>query len=152
MWKSLIVFLVLNFAALAIGGLATTDGVISDWYQNLNKAPWTPPGWVFGAAWTFIMLTFSAYMSYLYIAVVDKKLLIILFAVQFVLNIAWNPIFFVWKNTSFGLVVISALTALMFYFLIKYNKYIGTKSYLVLPYCIWLVIATSLNLYIVLKN
>lgn len=43
MIKRIILFLVLNFAALAIGGLFTGDGVPSEWYQNLNKAPWTPP-------------------------------------------------------------------------------------------------------------
>jgi len=46
----LFLFLLINFAALALGGLATSDGVVSLWYQNLNQAPWTPPGWVFGAA------------------------------------------------------------------------------------------------------
>lgn len=43
-------FLLLNFAGLAIGGLFTGNAVSSEWYQNLAKAPWTPPGWVFGAA------------------------------------------------------------------------------------------------------
>lgn len=41
-----IIFLILNFAALAIGGLSTSSGVTSEWYNALNKAPWTPPGWV----------------------------------------------------------------------------------------------------------
>ncbi|NBN98947.1 MAG: hypothetical protein EBV19_06865 [Flavobacteriia bacterium] len=45
----ILLFLFLNFGALAIGGSFTADGVASDWNQNLNKAPWTPPGWVFGA-------------------------------------------------------------------------------------------------------
>lgn len=35
----LIVFLAINFGALAIGGIFTGSGVPSDWYQNLNKAP-----------------------------------------------------------------------------------------------------------------
>ena len=48
-------FGVLNFVGLAIGGLATGPGVSSDWYAGLDKAPWTPPGWVFGAAWTAVM-------------------------------------------------------------------------------------------------
>ena len=57
-----IIFLVLNFAALGLGGLFTSKGVPSDWYQHLNKAPWTPPGWAFGFAWTLIMICFSFYM------------------------------------------------------------------------------------------
>ena len=56
-----IIFLLINFAGLFIGGLFTGEGVPSDWYQNLNKAPWTPPGWVFGFAWTTIMICFSLF-------------------------------------------------------------------------------------------
>jgi tryptophan-rich sensory protein len=52
MFYRLIIFLALNFAALAIGGLFTSKGVSSDWYAGIAKAPWTPPGWAFGAAWT----------------------------------------------------------------------------------------------------
>ena len=46
----IIIFLVLNFGALGIGGLFTGKGVPSEWYNELNKAPWSPPGWVFGFA------------------------------------------------------------------------------------------------------
>ena len=34
----------LNFGAIAIGSYFTDSGASSDWYQNLNKAPWTPLG------------------------------------------------------------------------------------------------------------
>ena len=45
-----IAFLILNFLALAVGGLFTGKGVPSEWYVNLARAPWEPPGWVFGSA------------------------------------------------------------------------------------------------------
>jgi len=35
----IIIFLLINFGALALGGLFTGKGVPSDWYQELNKAP-----------------------------------------------------------------------------------------------------------------
>ncbi|MFT4678954.1 MAG: benzodiazapine receptor [Litorivivens sp.] len=148
----LIIFLVLNFAALAIGGLFTSNGVTSEWYINSAKAPWTPPGWVFGAAWTTIMICFTIYMSYLWLSFENKKLLIVLFAVQWILNIAWNPIFFHYHNAAAGLVVIAGLTALVGFFLVNYWPELKVKSILILPYLIWLLIATSLNGYIVLKN
>ena len=50
----LLFFLLLNFGALALGGFLMGEGPSSAWYSNLNKAPWTPPGWVFGASWTVI--------------------------------------------------------------------------------------------------
>ena len=58
-----IIFLLLNFGGLALGSLSTKAGVSSQWYVALQKAPWTPPGWVFGVAWSVIMLCFSYYMA-----------------------------------------------------------------------------------------
>ena len=39
------------------------EGASSNWYENLNKAPWTPKGWVFGFAWTFLMTCFAIYLA-----------------------------------------------------------------------------------------
>ena len=58
-----VLFLVLNFGALAIGGiLMGASPIENNWYQGLNQAPWTPPGFVFGIAWTIIMFCFSIYL------------------------------------------------------------------------------------------
>ena len=59
-----LVFLIVNFVALGLGGMFTGSGVVSDWYQQLNQAPWTPPGWVFGAAWTSIMIFHFIWLCY----------------------------------------------------------------------------------------
>ena len=148
----ILLFLVLNFGALAIGGFFTSKGVTSDWYFSLNKAPWSPPGWLFGVAWTTIMICFSIYMAYLWPTVQNKKLLIALYALQWILNIAWNPTFFYFQNTGVALVLITTLTLLVGYFLIGYWIEIKIKTALLLPYFIWLLIATSLNGYIYLRN
>lgn len=145
-------FLVINFAALTIGSLFTSKGVPSDWYINLNKAPWTPPGWVFGTVWFIIMICFAFYMSHLWSLVLNKKLLVLLFIFQWLLNVLWNPIFFHYHNVAFGLIVIATLTLLVGYLLIFFFPISKTKSLLILPYLLWLIIATSLNAYIFLKN
>jgi len=148
----IILFLLINFAALGVGSFFTGDGVVSNWYQNLNKAPWTPPGWVFGAAWTTIMICFSLYMAFAWEEVKNKNGLLIAYILQLILNIGWNPIFFYFRNVPVGLVVITALTLLMGYFLFQYWSTLKTKSLLVVPYVLWLVIATSLNAYVLLNN
>lgn len=149
--KSFVLFLVINFGALAIGTWLMNDGPRSDWYINLNQAPWSPPGWVFGIAWSSIMLLFSVYMSYL-VQVNSSKKIIVLFSIQFVLNVFWNYLFFNQQLIAFGLLNIIFLTLLMFYFLVTFKQTLKNKSVYVLPYCLWLVLATSLNLYIALFN
>lgn len=147
-----VIFLVLNFAALGIGSLFTGQGVPSDWYQGLNKAPWTPPGWVFGAAWTTIMICFAIYMAYLWPQIANKKMLLALFLIQWILNVSWNPLFFHFKLPSLGLLVILSLTLVVGYFLFRHLTTIRWISVLIVPYFLWLLIATSLNAYIVLNN
>ncbi len=147
-----IIFLFLNFAALGLGSIFTTAGVSSDWYQSLNQAPWTPPGWVFGAAWTTIMICFAIYLAILWPKVQNKKILISLYVLQWILNVSWNPVFFYLQQISLGLAVISALTIVVGILIVYYWSKIKVKTLWLLPYFLWLLIATSLNAYIVMFN
>ena len=148
----LLLFLGINFGALGVGSLFTNSGVSSEWYQSLDKAPWTPPGWVFGASWTLIMVCFSIWLAYLWPKVQDRSTLVVLYVIQLFLNIGWNPLFFHYKATLLALFVISALTILIIFLFGKYWNIVSTWSLLLLPYALWLVIATSLNAYIVFNN
>ncbi len=149
-----IIFLLLNFGALGLGSLLIGNIGNNQWYNDLNKAPWTPPGWVFGAAWFSIMLAFSFYMYRISGAVPATELrgLYVLYAIQWILNVAWNPVFFRFHMVWPGLIVIVALTALVGYFLIWGRTVAGVHALWVLPYFLWLLIATSLNGYIALRN
>jgi len=151
LFKYTIVFLVINFGALAIGTLLMNNGPQSNWYINLNQAPWTPPGWVFGFAWTTIMLCFSIYMANLYLLESTTKVKI-LFTVQFILNVSWNLVFFNMHLVALGLIVILALTFVVSILMFTYRKLMPLKSFLILPYFLWLLVATSLNAYILLYN
>ena len=144
-------FLIINFSALGIGSWLMDNGPRSAWYLDLDKAPWTPPGWVFGAAWTTIMVCFSIYLSYLFYHNNSKKAQFI-FGLQVFLNIIWNFIFFNQHLVLLGLITIIALTAVIFYLFFKYKTTPKTITYLLLPYMIWLVIATSLNAYVLIYN
>ena len=150
-YKGLLLFILINFSALAIGTWLMNEGPRTEWYINLNQAPWSPPGWVFGVAWSSIMILFSVYMTFL-IQVNRSKKVVLLFSAQFVLNIIWNYLFFNRHLINIGLLNIILLTVLMFYFLIAFKNSLKNKRFYVLPYCIWLVLATSLNLYIALYN
>ena len=147
-----IIFLIINFAALGIGGALMGKGPVSDWYLGLDKAPWTPPGWVFGAAWTFIMITFAFYMAYAWEFLSSSNFLLWIFILQWVLNVAWNPIFFRFHMTSLGLAFVLALTIVVAYIFLAYLAPMKWKSLYILPYLVWLVLATSLNAYVVIKN
>ena len=148
-----LIFLIANLSALAIGAWLMNEGPRTDWYLSLNKAPWTPAGWVFGVAWTIIMVLFSVYMTKVSFQheFLNKKVLI-LYVDQWVLNVSWNYIFFNQHLTKLGLVVIALLWLLIGYFTFEYVKKVRWYTLFILPYLIWMTIATSLNAYIVLNN
>jgi len=145
------IFLVLNFSALGIGSLLMDNGPTSDWYLKLNKAPWTPPGWVFGVTWTTIMICFSIYLSSLAV-IKPSSTFYMLFFVQFILNIFWNYAFFNQHLIGLGLLVILLLTLVVGYFLIIYTSELSEKSWLIVPYFVWLIVASSLNAYVYFNN
>jgi tryptophan-rich sensory protein len=149
--KYITFFLIVNFGALAIGNWLMANGPRTEWYINLNKAPWTPPGWFFGVAWTTIMICFSIYMAYLYKLTPNIKLKI-LFSVQFIFNVIWNFIFFNKHLIFAGLICIIILTVIVGKFLFDYKNLLKNKSLLIAPYFIWLCIATSLNAFILFYN
>ncbi len=146
-------FLLLNFGALGIGIVLMNNGPTSYWYQNLNKAPWTPDNWVFGAAWFSLMFCFSIYMANIVFKKVEvHKKLTFLYGIQWVLNVSWNYIFFNQQQVFLGLIVIIALWLLIGYLLFNYLRTLKFYSLLILPYLIWMTIAVSLNAYIFINN
>lgn len=149
--KPLLIFFLVNFGALGLGVFFMGDEPTSMWYMTLNRAPWTPPNWLFGVAWSFIMLCFSFYMTFLYLKIPTTKVMT-LFVIQFILNVAWNFVFFNQHMIAVGLGTIAALTFIITVFLVTYLRTLKFISLLILPYFIWIWIATSLNLYILINN
>jgi tryptophan-rich sensory protein len=149
--KLTLLFLAVNFGGLAIGSWLMNNGPLSNWYSTLQQAPWTPPGFVFGIAWTLIMICFSMYLGKLFTEDNTSKNRSI-FLIQFVLNVSWNFIFFNQHLVLCALINILLLTSLVFVYFFKLSSAVNNYKYLLLPYMLWLCIATSLNLYILVHN
>lgn len=146
-----VLFFAINFGGLGLGMWLMDNGPQEPWYLDLNKAPWTPPSWVFGTTWSTIMLCFSIYLVPFFTkSYSDKKLS--LYIIQVVLNVSWNYVFFNQHLVLGGLIILILLTSLIFYFFFIFYKEQKKTSFFLLPYMIWLCIATSLNLYILVHN
>lgn len=148
----LIIFLILNFASIGLGRFLGGEGPKSDWYANIHTAPWTPPGLVVGLSWTVTLICFSIYLAYLWPLVGNRNLFIGILVLHYILAIIWNPIFFNYQQILGGLLVITALTAVVGFFIYYYWPKMEFKSLIILPYFLWLILATSLNAYVLVKN
>jgi tryptophan-rich sensory protein len=149
----LVIFIVLNFGALALGSLLMgSNPGENNWYINLKTAPWTPQGWVFGAAWTIVMVTFSLFMTFSVLTKENKSSYFYsLFGIQWVLNVSWNPIFFYFHQLWLALFVMTGLIAVLL-FMLKLTKNNWLTNTLIFPYLFWISVAFSLNLYVALMN
>lgn len=127
---------------------------MNEWYKKLKKAPWTPPSKVFGIVWSvlYTLLFISFFLVWN-----NKKCFpycnaLTMFLIQLALNLTWTTVFFRYRMIRTALVsiiLIIIFTIITFTYFIKVSK---LAAYLLLPYIAWLLLASSLNLYIVLYN
>lgn len=137
----------MNAGALALGGYFTGPGVTSTWYTELNQAPWIPPGPVFGIAWTLVMVGLTLFMAKRREPAVQRKLLP-WYAIQWLLNVAWNPLFFAFKRPDWALFDM----VLLFACVLMLWRHAKIQAWWLIPYIAWLMVATSLNVWVVLFN
>ncbi|MBO3099307.1 tryptophan-rich sensory protein [Gelidibacter sp. DF109] len=82
----------------------------------------------------------------------NKKLLLGLLILYYILSLVWNPIFFQYQQILAGLFLIIGLAVVVGFIMFYYWTNVKLKSLLVVPYFLWLIFATSLNAYILIKN
>lgn len=148
----LLLFFLLNFGALALGSYLMGEGPTGTWYSELNKAPWTPPGWVFGAMWTLIMICLSIFMNKAVQVEVLSKTILWIYSIQLVLNILWNPLFFDLNWMGWALIEIILLVFVVGFMAIKAKPFLPQFTWLLAPYIAWLCIAITLNAYALQNN
>jgi tryptophan-rich sensory protein len=145
---SLILFLVLVAGGgLAIGYL-TAPG---EWYAQLAKPAFNPPGWIFGPVWTGL---------YVLIAIAGWRVWqrdgggwpMKLWWMQIVLNFSWSPVFFSAQRIGLALVVIFLLLGAILAFIAIAWRQDRVAAWLFAPYAAWVAFASILNASILMLN
>ncbi len=129
------------------------ETAMEEWYPFLEKSALNPPDIVFPIVWGVIYVMIGISLGLLMnIDSTKKKALLWLFAIQLLLNISWNYLFFYLQNPMFGLINLIILDVLAIIFYVEALKVKRIVAYLFLPYLIWMLFATYLNLYIAMYN
>ena len=124
------------------------------WYNNINKSPYTPPGWFFGLVWTilYLLMIISFYLIWSNSKCFPYCNVLTIFFLQLAFNLSWTTVFFKYKKIRFALILTILIFILTFIVSIKFYKINKIASYLLIPYLLWLIVAMYLNIYIILKN
>jgi translocator protein len=142
-WLALVVLLILCFAVAGIGSLATSPS-IPNWYANLAKPPWTPPGWIFGPVWSVLYLS-MAVAAWLIWRRGNATVPMTLFGIQLLFNAAWSWLFFGLHSPGAAFIDIvllwTAITATTVFFWRRSTL----AGILFVPYLIWVSFAAVLN-------
>lgn len=146
----LALFLILPFAAGAIGSFFTFDAIPS-WYATLQKPFFSPPNYVFGPVWSalYLLIGISGYLAWRAKA---GNAAMGAFGAQLGLNALWSVVFFGLRMPPLALVVIVLLLASIAYMAKSFHKSDKNAAYLLVPYLLWVGFAMCLNAAIVLLN
>jgi tryptophan-rich sensory protein len=147
---SIIICLFIGFA----GGLLTAPSV-QTWYDSLNKPIFAPPNWLFGPIWTalYILMGIALFLVLREgIKTENVPIASNYFGFQLFLNFLWSLVFFNLRSIAGGVVVISALWIAIMMTIIRFNKTSREAAWLMIPYIVWVTIATLLNVSLMLMN
>ena len=130
-----------------LSGQLANSGFGNRWFDALEKPALMPPGWAFGVAWTILYIAMALALAIVLHArgAKGRGTAIALFVVQFVLNLAWSPLFFRAHQVGSALVLILVLIVLVAITTWLFSRIRRVAGWLLLPYLAWLAFASFLN-------
>lgn len=116
------------------------------WYSSLNRPPWQPPDFVFGLIWpyNFIMLGVAAFNVAQSLNRIQTITWLLFFGASVLSALVWAYQFYVPHNLSVAAIALglaALLTVPVLYLTFKASILIGV---LLIPYQVWVIIATTL--------
>jgi tryptophan-rich sensory protein len=145
------------FIPLIIGFIGSffTMTSVTGWYLTLNKPWFTPPGWVFGPAWTILYILMGVAWWFVLRNGINSppvKTATMWFLVQLVVNLLWSLVFFGMQSLLGGVIVILILILLIGITMLSFSKVSRESVILLIPYLCWTLFATILTISVYLLN
>jgi tryptophan-rich sensory protein len=143
----IIIPLLISFILQRINPLFGVD-TQNNWYRNLKKSNFQPPGYVFGIVWTIIYLLIG-YSIYLFVIYYKNNYLfnlaLIIFIIQMFLNYSWTYVLNKFKNLRLSFYHIILITIFVIINVKLFYRIKPVMGYLLIPYMLWLLFASFLS-------
>jgi tryptophan-rich sensory protein len=140
---SLVGWLAVSFGTGWIGSQFRPDA----WYESLAKPAWNPPNAVFGPVWSvlYALMGVAAWLVWRRAGFKEASAALGLFVVQLVLNGLWSYLFFGLHRVDLAFLEILVLWALILIVGVLFWREVWLAGALMLPYLVWVGIASVLN-------
>jgi tryptophan-rich sensory protein len=149
-------FIIAVVWGVAVGGGGAFLTALTPWYHDvLQKPSWQPPDWLFGPAWTLILAlaSWSLFLALRHARDWNSRVVLIwLFVVNGIANLAWSPLFFRLQRPDWALCEVPLLWLSILIPIVALRPISGKASLLMAPYLAWVSFAAFLNLVIVRMN
>ena len=147
-------FLISLSISLGVGlfaGLLTSGS--TDFYQEIQLPPLSPPGWIFPVVWTglYLLMGLSSYLVWNSESPARHRALT-LYGIQLGVNFLWPIFFFCLHLIFFSFLWLAFLWILLAFLTRAFLKVNKLAAYLQIPYLIWLTFAEYLNLGVFFLN
>lgn len=138
-------WLVVTFAAAAIGGLASSRS--SAIYRQLSQPDWAPPSSVFGPVWSilYLLMAIAAWLVWRERGFAGAWVALTLFLTQLVANALWTWLFFAWQLGLLAFVEILVLWVLIVATVVAFWRVRKLAAGLLVPYLLWVTYASMLT-------
>lgn len=126
-----------------------------NWYSQLIKPNWAPPGWLFGPVWTFLYVLIAVSFGKVFLMVWRKEIAFVValpFLLNLIFNFAFSPIQFTLQNNFLAAVDILLVLGTLIWAMIAIYPYAKWITYIQIPYLVWVSFATVLQLTITFLN
>lgn len=129
-----------------------------NWYSQLIKPTWAPPGWLFGPVWTVLYAIIAVtYGTVFYKAFTGKIswMVALPFGLNLVFNLAFTPIQFGLQNNLLAALDIVLVVGTLIWALVAVWQAAPDLRWVVyanIPYLLWGMFATALQLSITYLN
>ena len=126
-----------------------------NWYKTLKKPSWAPPSWLFGPVWSVLYIIIAvSFGSVIYKTVIGQlpPSLALPFILNLIFNFIFTPIQFGLKNNQLALADIVLVDLTLIWSLIAIFPFMHWVSYANIPYLLWGLFATVLQLTVTLMN
>ncbi len=142
----LFAWLLLAFVAAAIGGFASASA--PEFYQELVRPSWSPPGWLFGPVWSvlYVFMGTAAWLVWRARGFAGARIALVLFIVQLGFNSLWTWLFFVWHQGGLAFAEILLLWVLIAATIALFWRVSKIAGVLLVPYLAWVSFASALTL------
>ncbi|NYS23424.1 tryptophan-rich sensory protein [Rhodobacteraceae bacterium 2376] len=146
-WMLFLTFLAATAAAGATGSMFEPG----EWYEDLDKPVWTPPGWAFPVVWVSLYVA-MAYAAMRVAVLPGAGQALAFWALQIALNTLWSPVFFGLKRMRAALMVLVAMWLAVGATMVSFFMLDPVAGMLLIPYLVWVSIAGALNYSVLTRN